>query len=183
MGKESICNVGDTRLIPGSGRSLAGGHNNPLQYFCLENPMDREPGGLQSIVLPRVRHDWSDWAHTHTVIPMLLQAPGSSPPEAGKTRITMSIWNRKKWSPREWKNPVQAAQQDGRAPLMVLHSDDYSRKWRGLALNLGWLEAERTAGCHSAPLTPHPSPDTLLGILHPIPLEGKPVLTLLAQPR
>ena len=28
-------------LIPGSGRSPGGGHDNPLQYFCLENPMDR----------------------------------------------------------------------------------------------------------------------------------------------
>ena len=28
--------------IPGSGRSLGGGHGNPLQYSCLENPMDRE---------------------------------------------------------------------------------------------------------------------------------------------
>ena len=28
-------------LIPGSGRSPGGGHGNPLQYSCLENPMDR----------------------------------------------------------------------------------------------------------------------------------------------
>mgnify|MGYP007134212888 CR=1 FL=1 len=32
---------GDVRLIPGSGRSPGGGHGNPLQYFHLENPMDR----------------------------------------------------------------------------------------------------------------------------------------------
>ena len=31
----------DTGLIPGSGRSPGGGHSNPLQYSCLENPMDR----------------------------------------------------------------------------------------------------------------------------------------------
>ena len=31
----------DTGSIPGSGRSLGGGHGNPLQYSCLENPMDR----------------------------------------------------------------------------------------------------------------------------------------------
>ena len=30
----------DTGLIPGSGRSPRGGHGNPLQYSCLENPMD-----------------------------------------------------------------------------------------------------------------------------------------------
>ena len=41
--KESACNAGaggDVALIPGSGRSLGGGHGNPLQYSCLENPMD-----------------------------------------------------------------------------------------------------------------------------------------------
>ena len=32
---------GDSDLIPGSGRSAGGGHGNPLQYCCLENPMDR----------------------------------------------------------------------------------------------------------------------------------------------
>ena len=31
----------DTGLIPGSGRSFGGGYGNPLQYSCLENPMDR----------------------------------------------------------------------------------------------------------------------------------------------
>ena len=37
-------NAGDERdvcSIPGSGRCLGGGHGNPLQYSCLENPMDR----------------------------------------------------------------------------------------------------------------------------------------------
>ena len=37
-------------LAPGLGRSPGGGHGNPLQYSCLENPMDRgEPGGHQPI--------------------------------------------------------------------------------------------------------------------------------------
>ena len=35
-------NMTDTGLIPGSGRSPGEGHGNPLQYPCLENPMDRE---------------------------------------------------------------------------------------------------------------------------------------------
>jgi len=33
--------VRDMGLIPGSGRSPGGGHDNPLQYSCLKNPMDR----------------------------------------------------------------------------------------------------------------------------------------------
>ena len=36
--KESTCNVGNLISIPGLGRSPGGGHGNPLQYSCLENP-------------------------------------------------------------------------------------------------------------------------------------------------
>ena len=39
--KESACNEGDPGSIPGSGRSPGEGNGNPLQYSCLENPMDR----------------------------------------------------------------------------------------------------------------------------------------------
>ena len=42
--KNSPANAGDRRdvgLIPGSGRSPRGGHDNPLQYSCLEHPIDR----------------------------------------------------------------------------------------------------------------------------------------------
>ena len=42
--KESAYNVGDLGSIPGSGRS-GEGDSNPLQYSCLENPMDREVWG------------------------------------------------------------------------------------------------------------------------------------------
>ena len=42
-GNESACNAGDMGLIPGSGRSPGEGNGNPLQYSCLENPMDRGP--------------------------------------------------------------------------------------------------------------------------------------------
>ena len=40
-GNESACNTGDLASIPGLGRSPGGGHGNPLQHPCLENPMDR----------------------------------------------------------------------------------------------------------------------------------------------
>ena len=36
-------------LIPGLGRSPGGEHENPLYYSCLENPIDRGAGGLQSV--------------------------------------------------------------------------------------------------------------------------------------
>ena len=40
-GKESACSAGDPGSIPGLGRSPGEGDDNPLQYCCLENPMDR----------------------------------------------------------------------------------------------------------------------------------------------
>ena len=40
-GKESTCKAGDSGLIPGSGRVPGEGYGSPLQYSCLENPLDR----------------------------------------------------------------------------------------------------------------------------------------------
>ena len=59
MGKESACNAGDAEdsgSIPGLRRSPGGGHGNPLQYSCLEDPTD-ETCGLQFIGLHRVGHN------------------------------------------------------------------------------------------------------------------------------
>ena len=50
--KNPSANAGDVRdvgSIPGSRRSPGGGHGNPLQYPCLENPTDRGAGGLQPV--------------------------------------------------------------------------------------------------------------------------------------
>ena len=55
MIKNPLANTGDTRdvgSIPGLGRSPGGGHGKPLQYSCLENPVDR--GAWQAMV-QRVR--------------------------------------------------------------------------------------------------------------------------------
>ena len=60
--KNQPASAEDTRdlgLIPGLGRCPGGGHGNPLQYSCLENPHGQttsSPGGLQSMVSQRVRH-------------------------------------------------------------------------------------------------------------------------------
>ena len=40
-GKESACNVGDLGSIPGSGKSPGQENSDPLQYSCLEDPMDK----------------------------------------------------------------------------------------------------------------------------------------------
>ena len=48
--KDPPAKPGDTGLIPGLRRCPGGRNGNPLQYSCLESPMDRgEPGGLQSM--------------------------------------------------------------------------------------------------------------------------------------
>ena len=46
--KNTPANAGDLGSIPGLGRSPGEGNGNSLQHSCLENPMDRGPGGLQS---------------------------------------------------------------------------------------------------------------------------------------
>ena len=51
---KSACNAGDLGSIPGLGGSPGGGHGNPLQYFCLENPHGQR--SLQSMGSKRVRH-------------------------------------------------------------------------------------------------------------------------------
>ena len=51
VAKNLPANAGDAEdmgLVPGSGRFPGGGHGNPLQYSCLENPMDR--GAWQATV-------------------------------------------------------------------------------------------------------------------------------------
>ena len=57
--KDPPANAGDARdagLIPRSGRSPGGGNDNPLQYSCLGDLMNREHGGLQSMGLQRAGH-------------------------------------------------------------------------------------------------------------------------------
>ena len=48
--------IRDMGLIPGSGRSCGGGHGNPLQYSCLENPMDRGGWWATGKVLDTMEH-------------------------------------------------------------------------------------------------------------------------------
>ena len=69
----SACNVGDPGSIPGLGRSPGEGNGNPLQYSCLENPMD---GGAWWATVPGVAKSQtrlSDFTFTFTfTMPYLL---------------------------------------------------------------------------------------------------------------
>ena len=53
----SAGDTGDVGSIPGSGKSPGGGNGNPFQYSPLQNPWTKEPGGVQSMGLQRVRRD------------------------------------------------------------------------------------------------------------------------------
>ena len=72
-GKESTCSAGDLGLIPESGRSPGGGHSDPLQLSLPgESPWTEEPGGLQSMELQRVGHDWATKHSTaHRVLELI----------------------------------------------------------------------------------------------------------------
>ena len=63
-GKESTCNAGDLGSIPGLRRSPGGGHGNPLQYSCLENPMDRAAWWATVHAVTKSQTQLSDEAHS-----------------------------------------------------------------------------------------------------------------------
>ena len=58
VSKESACNAWDLGSIPGLGRSPRERNGNPLQYSCLENPMDRGAWWAAVHGVARVRQDW-----------------------------------------------------------------------------------------------------------------------------
>ena len=65
VGKELTGDMRDMGLTPGLGRSLGGGHGNPLQYSCLERPMDR---GAWRATVHRVAKSWTRLKHGHSEV-------------------------------------------------------------------------------------------------------------------
>ena len=55
-GKESTCQAGDSGLIPKSGRPPGEGNSNPLQYYCLGNPMER---GVWRVTVLGISKSWT----------------------------------------------------------------------------------------------------------------------------
>ena len=80
--------IRDASSIPGSGRSPGGAHGNPLQYCCLENPMDR---GAWQVTVHRVAKSWLllKWLSRHKSI--------SDSPKCSccKTKNDWNVWERK----------------------------------------------------------------------------------------
>ena len=65
-GKEPACNAGDSESIPGLGRSPGEGNGNPLEYSCLENPMDRGAWwATVHRVIKELGHDLVTKQHQH----------------------------------------------------------------------------------------------------------------------
>ena len=82
MVKNLPANAGHTRdmgLIPGLGRSLGVGNGNPLQYSCLENPMDRQ--AWRATVWGRTELEATEW-----------QSPGQ--PDTLQSRVNKSLATR-----------------------------------------------------------------------------------------
>ena len=70
-GKASACNARDPDSIPGSGRSPGEGNSNPLQYSCLENPMDTGAWWATVHGVTKSRTRLSDFPWSWSRIPML----------------------------------------------------------------------------------------------------------------
>ena len=88
-GKEFDCQAEDAGLIPGSGRSLGGRHDNPLQYSSWEIPWTEEPGRLESMGSQRVRHDLVTKQQQRTIITTFKKFPLSR--EISKTKLKCSL--------------------------------------------------------------------------------------------
>ena len=97
--KESICNARDPNSISGSGRSTGKGNSHPLQYCCLEHPMDR--GTWRA-----VGHDWATNIFTFTFHRLngheFEQTPRDS--EGPRSLVCGSPWYHKDLHRTEWLN-------------------------------------------------------------------------------
>ena len=94
VGKESASNAGDLGSIPGWGRSPGEGNGNPLQYSCLENPMDR---GAWRATVHGVENSWTwlnEW-HTQPILTECLKG----------ALFSKQKRNANRWDPGvSWKN-------------------------------------------------------------------------------
>ena len=87
-GKESACNSGDLGSISGMGRFPGGGHGNPLQYSCLENPLDK---GVWWATLYKVAKRRTGLKQLSTSSPFLLSRLCSTGSTWKKPSLTMAI--------------------------------------------------------------------------------------------
>ena len=124
MVKNLPANAGDAGSIPGSGRSPGGGHGNPLQCSCLENPVDRV---AWQATVHGVAKSWtwlSDWAHKWRlfwiawVAPVWSQGPLRGSPEDQRQEKRCSDQTK---APSGWSDALRreegARSQEAQVPL------------------------------------------------------------------
>ena len=70
--QECTYNTGDLDLIPGLGRSPGEGNGNPLQYSCLENPMDRRAWHKESDMTEVTKHTCTQANNRNDVVALIL---------------------------------------------------------------------------------------------------------------
>ena len=100
------CSAGDPGLISGSGRSPGEGNGNPLQYPCLEKPMDRGAWHLEDMSSKRVGHDWVTITFSRTFWPNVRKVKWSL---VGCHGVAHS-WTRLKQLSSSSSNLVQASE-------------------------------------------------------------------------
>ena len=123
-GKESACNVGDLRLIPGLGRSLEGGHGNTLQYSCLENPNgQRSLAGY--IQLGRKELDKTATKHSTAYKPTPQLFPGEF--HGQRSLMDYSPWSRKESDMTEQLNHHHSVQLLSRSGSSRPHELQHAR--------------------------------------------------------
>ena len=81
-GKESTCNARDPGSIPGSGKAPGEGKGNPLQYSCLENPMDRGAWQVSVPEIAKSRTQLSNWHYHFFFLPEMCAKVLSAAPRA-----------------------------------------------------------------------------------------------------
>ena len=126
----------DVGSIPGSGRSPGGGNGNPLQYSCLENPMDRGAWWATQPIGTRIESDTTEWliihAHTyiHTYTHMCTNTYVSTYTRAHAHTYTRAHAHR---------SPCADIATGGRQPC-----EDTGRDWRDAATSQGVQAATRS---------------------------------------
>ena len=113
-GQDSTCNVGDLGSISGLERSPGGGHDNPLQYSCLENPMDRGAWWDRD---HRVAKSWT-WLTKLTVCFILCEFYHSKQHLKKHIYVLRGIW--KFFFPHWEKNRRQTVDGLQRIPVLML---------------------------------------------------------------
>ena len=104
--KESASNARDPGSIPGSGRSPGGGHGNPLQYSCLENPVDR--GAWRATVLGVTKSQTrlsNSHTHTHTIELTLIHPACEHWPFFVIKIAILILWH--KWELASWGHNIK----------------------------------------------------------------------------